>query len=197
MKHILLTIVGLFMAATSAHAQFTAGIRDSHYIYGTYAPVSNLTVKLEHSLYSEKAGFQRIGVGADYGFALPRGFGWSAGVSAATTWNGNYQVVEGHASVTYAYRRLGLDATLQPHYDSGLGYKTCWQAGGSLRIIDAIALVAHYTTIPEYRMSQQRLRGGFRFDVSRLTVTPEVSLSLDKATRFKNMRVLMSMQYRF
>jgi len=196
MKKIIVTLV-IALTATVANARFSAGIRDSHYIYGTYSPVKNLSVKLEHSLYSEKPGFQRIGVGVDYGFTFGPGFSWRAGVMGATTWNRNYQVVTGFVTLTYAYSRLGLDATVEPHYDSGIDYKTCWQAGASLRIIDPVSIMVHYTTIPEYRMSEKRLRGGFEFHVTRLTVSPELSFSLDKGTCFKNMRVLMSMNYDF
>ncbi len=46
-------------------------------------------------------------------------------------------------------------------------------------------------------MSEIRLRGGFEFSVDKLSVKPEISISMDKETRLKNMRVLMSMNYRF
>ncbi|MDE6464103.1 MAG: hypothetical protein K2L16_05680 [Muribaculaceae bacterium] len=196
MKKTLLTLI-LALVALTASARFSAGIRDSRYVYGSYIPLPGLSVGLNHSLYSEKAGFQRVGLHVGYGMDFAKGFHWHATAHAATTWNGNYQLVDADITMAYTYRRLGLKAGIQPRYDSGLGYTTCWQAGASLRIVKQISILAAYTTIPEFRMSEKRLRGGFSFNVANLTVTPELSVSLDRSTRFKNLRVLMSMNYNF
>lgn len=196
MKKSILSLLFL-LACFCADAQFSIGLRESRYAYGSYRIVNNLSVKVEQSLYSEKLVFQRIGIGAEYYMTLPYGFQWSADLMGATTWNGNYQVVDLDLSVLYRYRRLGLEATIDPRYDSGLGYETCWQVGGLLQIIRPIAFVARYTTIPLYRMSEKRIAGGLEFKESKLSVRPELSFSLEKATRFKNIRVLVSMNYDF
>lgn len=193
----LTSFFAFLLVAIAACAQFGAGIRDSRYVYGVYSPVKSLDIMLDHSLYSEKMGFQRVGVGVSYGMPFAKGFEWQAGIYGATTWNRNYQVVNAHAMLSYAYRRLGLKAKIQPHYDSGLKYTTTWMAQAGVKITDKIGVIAAYTTIPEFRVSEKRLRGGFEFEVGSLMVRPELSFSVDKATRFKNMRVLMSMHYKF
>ncbi len=196
MKKVLVLLVAI-MCCLTTKAQISAGVGDSRYVYGSYTLSNGLSFNLEHSLYSEKFGFQRVAIGVGYGSALPYGFSWKADVNGGTTWNRNYQVVYGDLAIGYLFRRLGLESIVQPHYDSGLGYTTCWQAGASVRIIEPVSVCLAYTTIPEYRMSENRLRGGFEFSVDKLSVKPEISISMDKETRLKNMRVLMSMNYRF
>ncbi len=193
-----LSLILAFLTVTvAACAQFGAGIRDSRYVYGVYSPVTSLGIMLDHSLYSEKMGFQRVGLGIDYSMRFGEGFKWQAGVYGATTWNRNYQVFNVHTMLGYQYRRLGITAVLQPHYDSELKYTTTWMAQADVRMINNICFLVAYTTIPEYRLSEKRLRGGFEFQVSKLKVRPELSFSVDKNTSFKNMRVLMSMHYDF
>lgn len=103
-KKIILLIFAL-LTFISANAQFSAGIRDTRYVYGAYKMNCVVKFRLEHSLYSEKIGFQRIGIGVGYGTPLPFGFEWNANVFGATTWNRNYQVVEADATLGYHYRR--------------------------------------------------------------------------------------------
>lgn len=196
MKRILLTLI-VTLTTLSAYSQIAAGIRDSHYVYGSYTFNKKISVELNHSLYSENMGFQRIGIGAGYSTPLPLGFSCGVKAFGATTWNRNYQVFGAEISAAYTYRRLTLDASINPRYDSGLDYMTCWKAGATVKIIKPIGVTLHYTTIPEFRMSEKRLRGGFEFNVDRLSVRPELSVSVDPGTRFKNMRVLTSMEYRF
>lgn len=190
-------IIAALISCICASAQISAGIRDSRYVYGTYSLNSGLKFTLEHSLYSEKPGFQRIGAAIGYGSVLPAGFDWRANIFGATTWNRNYQVASADASLGYHYSRMGLHATINPRYDSGLHYMTCWQAGVSVKITAPIAFVADYTTIPEYRMSERRIAAGFRFCDNALSVTPRLSFSADDNTAFKNIRVLISMNYDF
>ena len=182
----------------NAHAQFSAGIEDSRYAYGSYRFTNGIAFKIEHSIYSEKMGFQRLGFHVEYGNIIAYGVRWETDLFGATTWNGNYQVVGGRLTLKYNYHHnFGVETTVNPRYDSGLHYKTCWKVGISQKIIDHIDIILGYTTIPEFRMSEKRLRGGFVFKVNKLKVSPELSISMQKETRFKNMRVLMSMNYEF
>lgn len=178
-------------------AQISAGIQESSYIYGKYSFSNKVNIKLEHSLYSEKFGFQRVGIGVGYSKSLPVGFNFDIDLMGATTWNGNYQVVFSDILLGYTYKRIGCDVTIQPRYDSELGYETCWKTGISFKIIDPISFTVNYTTIPLYRMSEKRVTGGFEFRVLNLRVAPQVSVSVEKPTVLKNMRVLMSMNYGF
>lgn len=185
------------LSILAVKAQFSVGIHDSRYVYGTYSPVDNLDLTLQHSLYSEKFAFQRIELAAGYGMPFASMFHWHTGIYGATTWNGNYQVVGAHASLSFDYRRIGISGRIQPIYDSGLKYMTTYAFSARAKIISNIDLLAAYTTIPEFRESEKRLRGGFEFKVNRLKVSPQLSFSLEQSSRFKNMRVLMSMNYDF
>lgn len=195
-KKIILIVVAV-VSAHSASAQISAGITDSRYVYGCYAIRKDFKIKIDHSLYSEKIGFQRIGLGVVYESPIAWGFGWRGSLSGATTWNRNYQLVSAEMELNYKYRRLGVEAVVNPRYDSGLHYDTCWKTGLSLSINEPISVKAAYTTIPLYRMSEKRCSGGFEFKVQNLKVSPELSVSMEKGTRFKNIRVLMSMNYDF
>ena len=195
-KTIALAAVGLLFAE-GVSAQISAGISDSKYVYGCDAWKNKIKFKLEPRLYSEKAGFQRVGVGVGYETPLRYGFSCRGSLMGATTWNRNYQLLSAEVALKYDYRRLGLEGVINPRYDSGLDYETCWKAGAKVRITDPIAVRMAYYTIPLYRMSEQRLAGGFEFKVQNLKVVPELSVSMEKSTRLKNMRVLMSMNYDF
>lgn len=190
-------LMSAVMIVVAAKAQFMAGIRESHYVYGQYNPVNDIGIKVEHSLYSEKMGFQRIGLAVNYDKVLGCGFSLWTQLAGATTWNRNYQVASLNVTARYQYMALGINAAVEPTYDSGLHYTTCWKIGASVRITDAIDIRAAYTTIPEYRLSEKRIRAGFGFESGKLSVIPELSISAGDNTRFKNLRVLMSMGYKF
>ncbi|MCM1033243.1 MAG: porin family protein [Odoribacter sp.] len=197
-KYIGATLTCVALCGIQASAQyFSAGIRDSRYIYGQYDFSNGLDIRVEHSVYSEKIGFQRIGASVGYHRELGAGFSGDAEISGATTWNRNYQVVWANVGVDYNYRRIGISAAIRPIYDTGLHYTTTWRVGALVRLNSHIDVRAAYTTIPEFRMSEKRVRGGFGFNVGKLSVVPEVSVSVDHNTVFKNLRVLMSMQYKF
>lgn len=187
----------MFLGFTTANAQFSVGIKDSRYVYGAYRLANGIDFKLDHSLYSEKMGFQRVGLHIGYERSLPYGLGVEADLSGATVWNGNYQVVSCELSLNYRIHGFGVEATVDPRYDSGMKYDTCWRLGLSQQLTRPIAVTLQYTTIPVYRMSEKRIDGGFVFKVDNLTVAPALSVSAQKETRFKNMRVQMSMNYQF
>ena len=56
-----------------------------------------------------------------------------------------------------------------------------------------MGLIGQYTTVPEYRMSEKRIRAGFIFKDNNLSVSPIMSIPAKKD--FKSMRVLVSMDY--
>ena len=55
--------------------------------------------------------------------------------------------------------------------------------------------MAQYTTIPEYRLSEKRVRAGFIFSYKELQVTPMLSIPVGE--EIKSMRILCSFQYKF
>ena len=87
---------------------------------------------------------------------------------------------------------------MNPHYDSGYGYKTCYNAGLGVVITSDINIFGRYTTIPEYRMSEKRAHIGLDFHVKNLNVIPVLSIGTTATeSGSKNLRVLMSFNYRF
>ena len=95
----------------------------------------------------------------------------------------------------YRIGRVGLGADINPHYDSGYKYKTCWRAGASFRVYKELRLVAEYTTIPEYRESEKRVRFGFRYGTERMWVMPLISAGIERYENWKTagLRVCVSM----
>ncbi|MDE6269558.1 MAG: hypothetical protein K2M12_01720, partial [Muribaculaceae bacterium] len=155
------------------------------------------TAKLNVSVYSEKFGFQ-----------YARGtVGYRTKVSAVTlcgeyffgsAFNGFYYNT---GAVLSADASLGgwflADACVAPWYDSGYGYTTCFEARIGARITEEIAVKVGYTTIPEFRMSENRILAGVDFRVSRLSVSPCLSIGTKAADGGKNIRILFDFAYRF
>jgi len=89
---------------------------------------------------------------------------------------------------------FSLSAELQPHYDSGIEYTTCYGFSGEYKITQEVALSVVYTNIPEFRIPEKRLRLGIFFNSKNLSVQPEMSIpSNEKIGAF---RVLCSFIYR-
>lgn len=178
-------------------AQFGVGVRDNRYIYGDFTFARHLEVKLEHSVFSEKFGYQYV---RGY-FGYKNGWNdltYKTQAYFGTTYNGSYYsagaLVKGRYTLV---RRLLVDAALNPHYDSDYGYKTCFSAGLGCVITKNIDILAAYTTIPEYRMSEKRVRAGFDFHVKSLSVYPELSIAVDGSSKTKSLRALMGFRYQF
>lgn len=197
MRRILTVLTFVIIAMATRANHFSCGIRDSRYAYGTYHPTEKISINLEHSLYQEGMDYQRVSAGADYGIQLGYGMTFGVGLSGATTWNGGYQIAEGYVKFGYMFRRIEIEALICPRYDTGLDYMTTWQATASVRITGAVSVVAGYTTVPLYRMSEPCIRGGFRFSVKNLSVTPELSFNVGDEAPDRYMRVLISMNYNF
>lgn len=177
--------------------QFEVGIENTRLVYGRYIYDNHLTAKLDVSVYSEKLGFQyaRATVGYQTRLKFLDLFGEGFFGSA---FNGSY--VNAGARIgagATLVKRLLIDAQVAPWYDSGFGYTTCFQARLGCKITNHIDIRVGYTTLPEYRMSEKRVIGGFDFHTGHLYVSPYLSVGTGSDTGGNNIRVVFGFGYKF
>lgn len=194
MKHIFALIMLLWCA--SAFGQVTLGLRDTHYAQVGYSYQDRWSATLEHSVYSEHMGYQKVRLMLGYKQTFDEKFTININPYASSLWNGDYQDfgVLANAEAKLA-PMFAVDITANPHYDAGADYTTCLAVGTTIQFHKDVALVAHYTTIPEYRLSEKRIRAGLDFKVQKLWVRPELSIPVEGEV--KTVRVLCSMRYKF
>lgn len=207
MKYIktLLLISIVFLLADNAFSQelfqktskFEVGIENTRLLYGKYIYKDHLTAKLNVSVYSEKLGYQYIRGTIGYQTKI-KNFNLSGEYFFGSAFNGNYfnTAVQLKADAVFV-KRLLIDARILPWYDSGFGYTTCFEARLGCKITDKIDVKVGYTTVPEYRMSEKRIIGGFDFKVSHLYVSPYISFGRNADTGGNNIRVLFGFGYQF
>ncbi|MBD5214887.1 MAG: hypothetical protein HDS75_08740 [Bacteroidales bacterium] len=162
-----------------------------------YTLKSHYTFQLSHSLFSEKPAFQEVKVTFNYTNAW-QDLSYSAAAYGSSTWNGDYKTAGARIGGRYTFaKRFHILGILNPHYDTGYDYNTCFAAGASVNFISAIALRLQYTTIPDYRMSEKRLHAGFDAKVGPLSVSPILSVPLEGSSQLSKFRVLASCSYTF
>ena len=126
MKHFIASIMAACLALSAA-AQFGIGLRDTRYVNVNYTFARYFNVELEHSVYAEKFKCQHIRFAAAYTRDVSN-WRFQAKPYFGTLYNGNYYDLGALATVQYRpIERLALEGTLNPHYDSGLKYKTCFR----------------------------------------------------------------------
>lgn len=173
-----------------------AGVRDSYYIFAQ-ASYADSYLGAEHSIYSYDAKYQYWRLYTGSGCKIP--YAELGGrIFYGRTWCGNYW----NAGALLTARVLppgpvSVFATLNPLYDSGLKYHTCFAAGAAVRIFKPVSLRASYTTIPEFRESEKRVRAGVEVKVGGLSVVPELSIPTNPTNRSRRLRLLMSFSYLF
>ena len=194
----LCTVVSMLMLCLiNVPAQISVGMRDNRHVYGSYLLKGHYRFCVEQSLYAEKIGYQTLRGYIGYSDNL-LDIDYSGDVYAGSAYNGDYYNIGALLGARYkAAGRIIINARINPHYDSALGYKTCWEAGAGVVITDNINVIASYTTIPEYRMSEKRVRAGFEFSVKQLSVSPCLSVATSGAGKSKTLRALMSFSYKF
>ena len=89
----------------------------------------------------------------------------------------------------------GLTGVVNPHYDSALDYLTCFTAGTDIHLYKGITFLMQYSTVPEYRMKEERCKLGLRFAYGNLSVTPMLSVPTDGEG--KHIRLLCSFDFSF
>ena len=184
------------VACLTAMAQFGIGMRDTRYLNINYTFATRFNAEFEHSVFAEKFKYQHVRFSGSY--TLPvKNFEFQAKPYFGTLYDGDYYDVGAFLCVRYnVVKPLMLCGTLNPHYDSGFSYKTCFMLGAECKVYKDLSVVAQYTTIPEYRQSEKRIRAGLKLDVGRLWVQPLLSIPVESG-KTKSVRVAVSMGYQF
>ena len=191
MKRLFVLII--LLLAQFVSAQVHLGLRDNRYASIGYHFLDKYDIKLEHSMFPEKIGFQYVRANAEASFSIEQ-LMISQKIYFGMLYNQNFYDVGADLKMDYTLlNRIDLFADVNPHYDSGYEYETNYGAGTSIRLYRGMWIVVQYTTVPEYRMSEKRIRAGFIFRENNLSVSPEISVPAKK--EFKSMRVLVSMDY--
>lgn len=192
MKKILFILA--LVLGTQCFAQVNLGLRDTRYAQLGYTYKDRWSATLEHSIYSEHFDNQKVRLYLGYHNTW-NWFTLNVQPYASTLWNGNYQDVGTLLNVDLrVLHRWHVDATINPHYDTQIGYSTCYSAGTKVTVTEQVAIVAHFTNIPEYRESEKRIRAGLEFKVLNLIVTPELSVPVEGQQ--KTIRALCGFNYK-
>ena len=178
-------------------SKFSVGIENNRLVFGEYTYKKHFTARLNVSVYSEKLGYQYVRAALGYKTSFKM-LAVSGKLFYGSAFNGSYYNLGARidANATF-FKRLLVDATLTPWYDSGFKYKTCWEAKIGCKITRHINIKAGYTTIPEYRMSEDRIIAGFDFHTQHIYVLPYISIGAKSSDGGKNIRVLMGFGYNF
>lgn len=181
----------------SNNSQFSLGIENTRLVYGEYTYKNQFIARLNVSVYSEKLAYQYIRGSVGYKTSLGA-LNLKGLYFFGSTFNGSYYntgvKIAGDAVVA---NRLLIDATLAPWYDSGYKYTTCWEAKIGCKITNHIDIKVGYTTIPEYRRSENRVIGCFDFHVSNLYVSPYITAGVKSSEGSKGIRVGFGFGYQF
>ena len=191
-RFLLIAIIATF--ATSAFSQVSVGYRNMRHIYVGYNINKLFSAEVEHSLYAEKFGFQRIRLYAIYHQDFNH-FGIKATPYFGTLWNGKYQDFGALFSAAYTFGRFTPSLSANPNYDTQLKFKFNYSGALNVRIIKELDIFGEFTTIPEYRLSEKRIRLGGDFHVGKLSARPTVSLPVENGT--KSVRVYCDFRYEF
>lgn len=186
----------LLLVSLSCFAQFGVGMRDTRYVNVNYTFKNRFGVELEHSVFSEKFKYQHVRLSLSCTMPVNR-FEFQVKPYFGTLYCGDYYDVGAFLNASCrVVKSLLLCGTLNPHYDSGFEYKTCFMLGAECNVYKDLSLMAQYTTIPENRQSEKRVRAGLKFDIGRLWVEPLVSIPVEGRSH-KSVRVAVSMGYQF
>ena len=186
----------LMMMYNAANAQFYIGLRDNRYALAGYKWHSGWNVQLDHSIFDESFKYQYIRCSGGFQFEKNKYFKLAASPFVGTTYCANFYDLGINLSGSVApVKWLGIDAEINPRYDSDYGYKTCYMLGTAFNVNKELTILAQYNAIPEYRISEKRVKIGLRLTVKNLQVSPMVSLPVEGNT--KALRILVGLRYEF
>lgn len=193
-KNLFLLLLAITGSLSLSGQTLKLGLRDNQYGYAAYRFENNFSIKLEHSLFTERIGYQYVKVFVGYEANL-KPVKISFEPYYGRTYNGSFYNLGGLISCTYPVTDiLQLKGVVNPNYDSKFKYETCFGIEGQAKLLKDIAFVAEFTNVPEYRMKEDRVKLGLLFKVDQLWVKPCISLETKGA---KTTRVLTSFEYTF
>lgn len=183
------------LSATHISAQVVLGVRDNQYIIVGYTYNKSWNIKLEHSVFSQKFSTQYVRLMLGYKHCW-NNFGIEATPYYGTVYNGDfYNTGIMFSGYWQMLREWGIGCTVNPHYDSGFDYVTCFMAETTFCLYKAISAVLQYSTIPEYRMKEKQIKAGLRFNANQLYVCPMLSIPVDGTG--KHVRLQCRFEYEF
>lgn len=186
------------MSAITVSAQWSVGMRDNRYVYGQYLLKSHYLFKVEESVFSQKISSQYLRAYVGYRGTVNQVIEYTGTAYYGHTYGSYFYSAGARVDLRYGFcKRLFVEGSLNPHYDSGYGYNTAFKVEAGASLSSAINLMAGYTTIPQFRECEKRVYGGFDFHVGRLCVTPVFSLPAADFSEIKNLRVQMGFEYEF
>lgn len=196
MKRILF-ILTVAMISLQAVAQISVGIRNNRFLNISYLYKDHFSATLEQSVFSESFGLQYMRGYAGY-LTTYRQFRLKGSAYFGATFNRLYYSTGAIADVRFLpHRLLIVDGRINPHYDSGFGYTTCYYGGLGCGLTKHIDVLAGFTNIPEFRMPEKRFNFGFDFHVKNLKVAPRFSLNLSSHSGPKSLRPIIDFEYIF
>lgn len=191
---ILLVSIGISLYST---AQISVGIRDNRFVNVAFLYKKHYSVKLEQSIFAESIGLQYMRGYLGYQFN-PGLFDIKGNLYFGSSFNRMYFSTGMSADIRFRLHKIFfINGCINPHYDSGYGYRTCYYGGIGFRISKNIDLLAAYSNIPEYRVPEERLNLGFDFHVKNLKVIPRLSLNVGSNSGTKTIRPLINFEYTF
>lgn len=193
----LLVVLTIAIISIQAAAQISVGIRNNRFLNVAYLYETHYSVKLEQSVFAESFGLQYMRGYIAYQTTLGDLF-IKGSAYFGSTFNRLYYSTGSSVDVRYRPHRLFIiDGILNPHYDSGDGYTTCYYGGFGCGISSNIDFLIGYTNIPEYRMPENRFNFGFDFHVKNLKVIPKLSLNIARNSGPKSLRPIIDFEYTF
>ena len=93
------------------------------------------------------------------------------------------------------FKYIKLYAGIRPHYDSSYGYDTAYKIGLNFLLNKSISIRGEYTSYPEFRLCEKRIKGGIDINVMNIYVSPQLSIPIDG--NLENIRFLNSFNYYF
>lgn len=191
--------VNILMAQTNRIA-----MRDSRFLQFQHVFFKHMPLMLEHSIYSEKISLQHFRLYAGYKHQFVNNhLRLQCLAYWGSTHNGMYQDYGAFVAASYHFDsddNYSLHATLNPHYDTGLNYKTCCSFETYVGVFKVAALYLAFSNIPEFRQPEDRIRAGVRLRIQSLahgtlSVCPQMSIPLQQ--RYEKIRLHVNFAYCF
>ncbi len=192
-------VVCMVATPISALSSWEVGMHNTRYLFGKLIVKDRLVIGLRQSVFSQDLKFQQTGVSVGWrGEVAAMRLEYDAECFGATEWNGGYQVMWTNLSVRVSpLWRFSAEGSIQCNYDTGYGYDTCFSGGVGYSFSGSIEGRLSYTTIPELRQSERRVRLGVRIRSGSLWVYPLISLPVKGYDTLQNLRILVGFGYRF
>jgi len=196
-KILLLLLLAIPVFAQMDSTSIVAGMRNNRYAFAGVQTRYNVGFVIENSVLTQSAKLQYARLAAyylaEFPFDISTGYAFYAGMR----YDKDFYDLGARAFALWKVhpRWFQLNAAMQPFYDSDYGSHIGYLAGFRTFVLPEVALFANFKNIPEYRDVERRVECGLMFEVSHLSVVPEISKPLSGKNQFT--RVMVSFLYNF